>query len=66
MREPRSRRLDTDSPAAAPLHTTIERIATAYGRLAVAARAGRAHAYNDAASSIRNTEKTLYTEVSKL
>jgi serine/threonine protein kinase len=58
--------LGNDSPAAGPLHTTIDRIASAYGRLAAAARAGRAHAYNAAASSIRNTEKTLYTEVSKL
>jgi hypothetical protein len=58
--------LTSDSPAAAPLHSTLERIASAYGRLAAAAKAGRARSYNAAAAAIRNDEKTLYTEVSKL
>jgi hypothetical protein len=58
--------LGSDSPAAAPLHTTIERIAAAYARLAAAARAGRARSYNAAAAAIRSEEKSLYTEVSKL
>jgi serine/threonine protein kinase len=55
-----------DSAKSGALRTTLQRMASAYGRLAAAARAGRTRSYNAAASAIRNDEKTLYTEVSKL
>jgi hypothetical protein len=55
-----------DSAKSRPLNATLERMQSAYGRLSAAAGAGRTRAYNAAASTIRNEEKTLYTEVSKL
>jgi len=60
------RPLDSDSPAAAPLHATLASMASGYGRLAAAARAGRSGAYGAAAAAIRRDQSTLYDEVSKL
>jgi hypothetical protein len=57
---------DADAPAAAQLHTTLGSIATSYGHLSAAARAGRSRAYDAAAATIRRDEQTLYSEVSKL
>jgi hypothetical protein len=41
-------------------------MASAYGRLEGAVRAGRARSYDAAAAAIRSTERRLYDEVSKL
>ena len=57
---------ENDAPAAAQLHATLAGIATAYGHLSSAAKAGRSSTYNHAAATIRRDEQTLYSEVSKL